>query len=190
MGSLKFNLNRLLLTSYIMSLFSEGVILPIYAVFVQRIGGDVFDAGIALGIFLMGEGIFTALIHNKKKRTHKQKINLMVLGWFVWFAGILFYLFISNKWTLFAAQVLLALGNALADPIYDEEFAQNTKKSTEEKEWGFFEGGKSFVDGISAIAGGAIAAFFGFNILIYVMVLTATISCLIILRYVKKVRKR
>lgn len=189
MMKLKFSLNQILLTAYIISLFSEGVILPIYAIFVQKIGGGVLDAGIALGIFLMGEGIFTALIHTNKKRSHNQKIKIMVWGWFIWLIGIAFYIFISNKWTLFAAQVFLALGNATADPIYDEEFARNTKRTTEEKEWGFFEGGKSFVDGISAIVGGAIVALFGFNVLIYVMVITAAISCALILRYVKKVKR-
>ncbi len=170
------------------STFAEGIILPIYAIFVQGIGGSILDAGLALGIFLMGEGIFTYLIHNKK-RTHKKKINLMVFGWSVWLFGIFLYLIISNKWTLFLAQLFLALGNASADPIYDEEFASNTSKKTSEREWGLFEGGNSFVSGLSAIVGGIIASLFGFKILIYVMVGTAAISFILILYYLKRIKR-
>ncbi len=186
----RFNLGHVLLLSYVISTFSEGVILPVYAIFVQGIGGNVLDAGIAMGIFLAFDGIFTFFIHNKKKkRTHKQRIKIMIEGWFVWLVGISFYLVISNKWTLFAAQIFIALGNALADPVYDEEFSDNASKLDPEKEWGLFEGGKSIVGGISAVAGGAIVAVFGFNVLIYTMVVTATISCILVVYYVKKVKK-
>ncbi|NCN87139.1 MFS transporter [archaeon] len=170
------------------STFSEGIILPIYAIFVQKIGGDILDAGLALGIFLMFEGIFTYFIHTKK-RNHDKKIKIMISGWFVWLIGILIYLVISSKWTLFLAQIFLALGNALADPIYDEEFASNTNKNSSEKQWGLFEGGISFTQGLSAMVGGIIASIFGFEILIYTMAITATISFILILYYFRRVRK-
>lgn len=182
----KGTINKILLLSYLISTFSEGIILPIYAIFVQNIGGDFLDAGLALGIFLICEGLFTFSIH-KKTKTHNKRISMMFMGWLVWLIGISAYLIVSNKWTLFASQVLLALGNAIADPIYDEEFASNAKKN-KEKQWGAFEGGISFVSGLSAIAGGIIASYFGMKTLIYVMVVTATLSFLLIIVYMRKSR--
>lgn len=181
-------LNRILLLSYLISTFSEGIILPIYAVFVQKIGGDILDAGLALGIFLMFEGFFTFFVH-KNRKSHNKEISMMFYGWLIWLIGILMYLIISNKWTLFSAQIFLALGNALADPIYDEEFASRSGKKEGEKRWSLFEGGNSFASGISALAGGAIASFFGINVLIYVMAATATISFLLIVFYIRKTKK-
>jgi MFS family permease len=183
-------LSRILLLAYLISTFSEGVILPVYAVFVQKIGGDILDAGLALGIFMIGQGLFTFLIHNMKKRTYNQRINLMVIGWFIWLIGIFLYMAVSNKWMLFLTELMLALGNATADPIYEEEFASAAKKKTsEEKEWGLFEGSISFVNGISAIIGGVIASLFGFNILIYSMIITATIAFVLVLYYTKKIKR-
>lgn len=185
----RLTINRILLLSYLISTFSEGIILPIYAIFVQGIGGSILDAGLALGIFLSCEGIFTFLIH-RKTRKHEKRLHFMFYGWFIWLIGILMYLVVSNKWTLFGAQILLAIGNATADPIYDEEFASNARKNkNREREWGLFEGGISFVSGLSAIAGGIVASFFGIRVLIYVMAITATISFLMIFFYMKKVKR-
>src|SRR5438874_1939375 len=89
---------RVLVSSWALSSFSEGVILPIYAVFVQHIGGDILDAGWAMGIFLITQGIFTALIH-RTKWSNGMRIFLMIVGWAIWLSGICFYLFISNIWT-------------------------------------------------------------------------------------------
>ncbi len=179
---------RVLVSSWAMSSFSEGVILPIYAVFVQHVGGDILDAGWAMGIFLITEGIFTTLVHRRKWSPH-MRIVLMILGWAIWLSGICFYFFISSIWTLFVAQVLAAIGNAVADPVFDAELADHTDKNLKEYEWGVWEGSKAFIDGIAAIIGAFIAATFGFRVLIYVMILTATCSFLMILWYVTRIRR-
>jgi Na+/melibiose symporter-like transporter len=130
-------LYRILLLAYTTSSFSEGIILPIYAIFVQRIGGDVLDAGFAMGIFLITDGIFTILIH-RLKWNRKQRTMLMIIGWIVWIAGICMYLFISNLEMLFLTQFLTALGNAIANPIFDQELAEHVDKENAEFEWGLY----------------------------------------------------
>jgi hypothetical protein len=179
---------RVLVSSWALSSFSEGVILPIYAVFVQHIGGDILDAGWAMGVFLITEGIFTTLVH-RFKWSPRMRIFLMILGWAIWLSGIGFYFFISNIWTLLIAQVLAAIGNAIADPIFDAELADHTDMSLKEYEWGLWEGSKAFIDGFAAILGAFVAAMFGFKILIFVMIGTATASFLMILWYVTKMRR-
>ena len=181
-------LYKLLITSFNISCFSEGVIMPIYAVFVQKVGGDILDAGFAMGIFLITEGVFTMLVHRVKWNA-RQRLFLMVGGWVIWLVGICSYLFISNIWTLFLSQVLTAIGNAVADPVLDQEIAEHMDKGIKEFEWGIFEGSKAFVDGSAAIIGAAIASFFGFQTLIGVMILTASISLTLILVYVRKLRR-
>jgi hypothetical protein len=89
---------------------------------------------------------------------------------------------------LFLSQVLTAIGNAIADPIFDQELADHTDKDLEEYEWGFFEGSKAFIDGIAAIIGAGVAAYFGFRSLIYAMIVTATLSFVLILVYISKLR--
>jgi len=179
---------RALVFSWTLSSFSEGVILPIYAVFVQHVGGDILDVGWAMGLFLITEGIFTTLVH-RFRWSPRMRIALLILGWAIWLSGIIFYLFISNIITLFIAQILTAIGNAVADPVFDAELADHTDIGLKEYEWGLWEGSKAFIDGAAAIIGAFIASAFGFLALIYVMILTATFSFVAILWYVVRFRR-
>lgn len=181
-------LYRVLVSSWALSSFSEGVILPIYAVFVQHVGGNILDAGWAMGIFLITEGVFTTLVH-RGRYTPRMRIALMILGWAIWLGGICFYLFISNIATLFLAQVLTAIGNAIADPVFDMELADHTDQDLKEYEWGVWEGSKAFIDGVAAILGAFIVTAFSFRTLIYVMILAATCSFFLILWYVTRLRR-
>jgi MFS family permease len=186
---MKINLlYKLLIASYATSMFSEGIILPIYAVFVQNIGGDILDASSAMAVFLITEGIFTFLVH-KSKWVQRHRIPVMVAGWAIWVIGIASYLAVSSIATLFATQILTAIGNALADPIFDQELANHTDKKSEEFEWGFFEGINSIVQGFGALLGGLVAAIFGFKTLLSVMALTATLSLALILVYIQKIKQ-
>lgn len=176
---------RLLLSSYVLSTFSEGVLLPVYAIFVQKIGGDALSAGTAMGLFLLTQGAFTIFVH-KISWTESQRLRLLVIGWFIWTVGIGAYLIVSSVWMLFITQILTAAGNAIADPIFEEELADHTDQSTKEFEWGLFEGSKDMVSGLAALAGGFVVVAYGFPTLIYLMITTATISFVMSLYYYKK----
>ncbi|MEK7570046.1 MAG: MFS transporter [Patescibacteria group bacterium] len=179
---------RVLVSSYALSTFSEGIILPIYAVFVQQIGGDILEASGAIAIFLVVSGVTTIFIHRTRwSQTHR--MQLLVYGWLLWVVGVAFYFFISNTLTLFVAQVIVALGNAIANPAFDAELDDHTDKKIKSYEWGIFEALQDIFAGVAAIVGGVVAATFGFKALISFMVVFATISFLGILYYVR-VKKR
>lgn len=176
---------RLLLSSYVLSTFSEGVLLPVYAIFVQKIGGDALSAGTAMGLFLLTQGSFTVFVH-KISWNESQRLRLLILGWFIWTVGIAAYLIVANVWMLFVTQILTAAGNAIADPIFEEELADHTDESAKEFEWGLFEGSKDIVAGLAALAGGFVVAIYGFPTLIYMMIVTASVSFVMSLYYYKK----
>jgi len=175
-------LYKLLVTSYGFSMFSEGIILPIYAVFVQGIGGDILDASGAMAIFLITEGLVTIIVH-RLGWVNRHRLKVMTVGWAIWTLGIGVYLLISSVLMLFLAQVLTAIGNALADPIFDQELANHTDKKSEEFEWGFWEGSNSLIQGIAVLIGGLLVAAFSFHALIFAMVGAATISLILIIVY-------
>jgi len=179
---------RFLISSYAISTFSEGVIVPIYAVFVQDIGGDILDAGLAMGIFLITQGLFTMFFH-KLKWNPRYRMLAMIGGWVVWLLGIILYLMVSNIMTLFLTQILTAIGNAIANPIFDEELSDHTDKEYEQFQWAIFEGGNDFMSGLAAILGGLIASLFGFYALIWTMISAATLSLVIILFYVRRFKR-
>ncbi len=173
---------KILVASYAISTFAEGIIAPIYAIFVQRIGGDILEATAAVATFLIVSGVATIAIHRSKWSQRHRKM-LLVVGWLVWVLGIGVYLIISDLVTLFLAQVLIALGNATANPAFDAELDDHTDEKIKSYEWGLFEALQDILAGIAAIAGGLVVTFFGFDTLIYCMIVAATFSFLLILYY-------
>ena len=171
---------RILVAAYSLSTFSEGILMPIYAVFVQKVGGGILDAAGAVATFYIVCGLAEfAIFRLKFSRTHR--LHLMVGGWILWLLGIVTYLFIRSVPILFLAQILTALGNAVADPAFDAELAERTDSSLRDSEYGTFEASKDIFQGVAALVGGLVVFAFGFRILVILMVLTATVSFLLIL---------
>jgi hypothetical protein len=80
----------------------------------------------------------------------------------------------------------VALGNAVADPIFDKELADHTDQNNKLFEWWLWEGTQDIINWVAAIIWGVIAVSFGFKWLIAFMIFTWTVSLAIILLYVKK----
>lgn len=177
-------LYRLLISSYGISTFAEGVLMPIYAIFVQDIGGDILDASGAIALFLFVSGVTTIFIH-RLRWSQKHRTKLLVYGWLLWVIGVFGYFFVDSTYMLFAVQVVVALGNAIANPAFDAELAEHTDKKNKAYGWGIFEAIQDIANSIAALLGGLIASFFGFRVLILFMFMAANISFLIILYYVK-----
>src|SRR6185436_10419563 len=86
---------KILILSYSASVFAEGVLLPIYAVFVQKIGGDILDAAGAMAVFLIAQGLFTITAH-RLSWINQHRIPVMIVGWLIWVSGIAMYLIASS----------------------------------------------------------------------------------------------
>lgn len=180
---------KLLLSAYGISMFSEGVLVPIYAVFVQKIWWDILDASWAMAVFLISQWAFTIIIH-RLKWTYKHHIVMMIVWWVIWLAGIVLYLAVSSVGMLFITQILVALGNAIANPIFDKELADHTDTKNKLFEWWLWEWMQDVINWIAAILWWLIAAFFWFKMLIAFMILTGTISLIMIIIYVNTYKSK
>jgi len=185
-GSMNF-FYRVLVASYSMSLFSEWVITPIYAIFVQWIGGSLIDASWAVAIFLITQWVLTMIIH-RRKHTYKQEQILLIVWRLLRTAWICTYLIVGWIWTLFLAQFLMGVGNAFGEPLFDKALATHTDRWKEEYERSVFESAKSIVEWISWVIGAAIASWFGFRRVVIIMALSAGVSFSGMLIYMKRSR--
>lgn len=174
---------QVLLLAYTFSAFSGGIFVPIYAFFVQKVGGGILETASAIALFSLASS-FTTLIMITYNITQKYNLVIFKIGWFLWMISIFSYLFITNVSQLFIAQIFNGLGNALSTPIFDAEFSKDSAQNMLVG-WGNFEALTSLITGIAALLGGLIVHAFGFNILIYLMCMTACISFIILLRYIK-----
>jgi hypothetical protein len=78
------------------------------------------------------------------------------------------------------------LGNAIADPIFDEELSNNTDPKNKLFEWWLFEGMQDIINGVAAVLWWVIVVTYWFKSLIFIMIWMATLSLISIIIYVKK----
>ncbi len=150
--------------------FAAGLFGPIYAIFVEKIGGDILTAGWAWALFAIVSGITLYLVGRFEDKLRKDEW-VIVIGFSLASLGILGYLFVSKPWHLFIVQAVLGFGWAFGTPALDAIYSKNVEKQKMDSQWGLWEASIRIVEGISALIGGVIAFAFGFKVLFLTMFL-------------------
>ena len=174
----------LIIFAYAFSTFAQGIIVPIYAFFVQKIGGGLLETSWAIAMYSIVTGVFTILIHRTKWSHNNRKLCLWG-GWLLWLLSVGVYFIMKNVTLLYLSQILNGIGDALSEPAFDAEFSKIVKNDLSGG-WALFEGTTSIFSGIAALLGGIIATYYGFNILINCVMAMAAISFLMIAYYTYK----
>lgn len=171
----------LLISSYAWY-FGEGLLGPLYAVFAQRIGGDILELTGAYALYLMVMGVFS--IYIGEFTTHDSKKRLMIVGYALNAVATFGYLLVDNPLKLFLVQGTLGLAAALATPTWNSLFSvHDDDKKRAGSGWGLDAGGSSITLGLAAIAGGFIMANFGFPVLFVLMGIIQIASTVILLMH-------
>ena len=165
---------RLLVTVSFLTTFAEAMLVPMYAAFSKKAGGSILDSGIAFACFSMATGFFVGLIGTRPWFQPHVKAFL-VLGFFVSAGCDIFYIFVQNRWQLFAAQVIAGLATGLLEPAWDSLFTDAIEHSSA-KHWSIWAGGTHLVAGVAALVGGIILACFSFNALFATMGLVDSLA--------------
>lgn len=76
-------------------LFAEGLLGPIWAIYVQKIGGDILDASGAYATFMITAAIVTYFL-SKVEDHNRYKAKFVVLGYLMGFLGFCGYLFVTG----------------------------------------------------------------------------------------------
>lgn len=149
-----------------------GMLGPIYAIFVQKIGGDILDASWAYFTFTITCGVTIYLIGRwEDHQKHKEK--LIVVGYSLTAVGALGYIFVDSQASLVVVQIVLGLATAILSPAFDALYSRYVTKGRETSNWGAWEGMGYVVTAVAAIVGGYIASTFGFTVLFISMFISA-----------------
>jgi len=175
---------KILLTAEALINLSGGFFGPIYAIFVQQIGGNILDAGGAYSIYLLAAGILVFLISRWEDHI-KHKENLVIAGYGLTCLGFIGYLFVQNPIHLFIVQAILGLALAVNAPAYDALYSKFLDKGKFASEWGLHETQYYLVTAIGALIGAFIADIYGFRRLFMTMAAVSFIGFLISLKLKK-----
>ncbi|MEK7791129.1 MAG: MFS transporter, partial [Deltaproteobacteria bacterium] len=153
---------KILLFADAITLFSGALLGPIYAIFVQKIGGDILDASVAFAIFSLVSGAVIFLIGRFEDRVKEQE-RLIVAGYLIIAVGYFGYLLVQNPLHLFIVQAVIGIGMAFELPAIDATYSKHLDHNRAAYNWGAWEGMNRFMMGGGALLGGIIATAFGFH---------------------------
>lgn len=173
----------LLMSSYLWE-FGEGMLGPLFAVFAERVGGDVLDVTYAWAAFLIATGLCIVLVGKISDRVSKEK--LLVAGYALNAVFTFLYLLVDTPAKLLLVQVGLGIATALATPTWDALYSFNEDKKKAGFMWSLDTGVSDIIIGIAILLGGAILVEFSFTALFIIM------GCLQVLAtiYVAPIMKR
>lgn len=170
---------RILLSTNAMILTAAAMLGPIYALFVEKVGGDLMDASIAGSIFALVAGI-TTLISGKYTDKTKENELVVVLGYTIMGIGFLLYFWVSSVIFLFVVQAIIGLGEAIYSPAFDAVYSKHLSWHKSGSQWGAWESMNYFTTAIGALLGGGLVTIFGFQTLFIIMAMLCFGSALYI----------
>jgi len=185
---MKNKLKILLLSSFFINL-SAGFFGPLYAVFVEQIGGNLLTAGSAYAAFSIVAGVLIFFIGKwEDKIKHQEK--LLIASRFLAIVGFIGYLTIRNPLDLFMVQIIFGISTAIGTPAFDSLYSKNLQKGKFASQWGTWESMYAITVGIAAIIGGLIAQTYGFKALFIVMLIISILSFISSLFLIKKKKNK
>ena len=170
--------SRILLLGANIWFFGEGMLGPLFAIFAERVGGDILDITWAWATYLIMTGLVYILVGrliNGKKYKEKVMIAGYALNAFFTFG----YLFVSHPLQLFFVQAGLGVAEAIGTPAWDALYAKNVNEEHDTYAWGLATGQSQIVTGIAIVAGGLIVNYSSFNTLFITMGIIQVIATII-----------
>ena len=161
-------LSKVLLIASSLWYFGEGLFGPLFAVYAEKMGGDILDITEAWAAYLIATGVFYVLV-GKIINKSKYKKQVMIFGYALNALLTFGYIFVYDTKTLLIIQVGLGIAEALSTPIWDSLFATNLEDTENTFHWGLATGHTHFISGIAIALGGLIAKYLSFNTLFIIM---------------------
>lgn len=148
--------------------FGEGMLGPLFAVFTERVGGDILDVSWAWATYLILAGLLYIVV-GKITDKYDNAEKMMVLGYTLNALFTFGYLFVSSPIHLFIVQAGLGIAVAMATPTWDTLYAKHQDRKNGGFQWGLAGGAAQIITGISVIIGGYIVSIASFTALFLTM---------------------
>ena len=177
---------KILLSTSSLIMLAGAMLGPIYALFVEEIGGDLLDASITGGVFALAAGI-TTLISGRFSDKIKENELIIVVGYIIMGIGFMSYTVVHSIWTLLIVQAIIGFGAAIYGPAFDAVYSKYLDKKQLGRQWGAWESMAYFTTAAGAFLGGLIVTGFGFNVLFIIMATMSFMSALYIYLLPRKI---
>ncbi len=176
---------RILLFVDALVLFAGAFLSPIFALFVQHLGGTLLTAASSWGVFCLVAAFVTFFLVKIEDRLKESELAI-ALGYCMLAFGYYAYLLVENITGLLAVQALLGLGVAVMTPAYGAVFFKHLKRREHARGWSLWQALGFLAAGCGALIGGTVATFAGYATLFTLMGTLALLSALVIVALPRK----
>jgi len=176
---------RILLWADNLWYFGEGMLGPLFAVFTERIGGDILDISWAWAAYLIATGVCIMIV-GKISDGKGMKEKLIISGYALNAICTFGYLLVDSPLKLLILQVTIGIATALATPTWDALYARYEDKKHDGMVWGLSDGQAHLFSGLAIIAGGVVVAFLSFTALFVIMGIIQVIGVFFMFQILKK----
>ena len=178
---------KLLLMLDTFFIVAAGMLGPVYAIYIEQIGGNILDIGYSWALFSIFAGVLTLAMG--KIEEHSNKVKMALLGYIIKVHCFLAYIFIVHPYQLFILQIILGISAAITMPAYDSLFSRALDKGKETFQWGLWESSYNISSAVAALVGSFIVYYISFNALFIIMALLAIIGLITFTYSAKKIKK-
>ncbi len=181
-------INKALMAMLMVSIFymfAFGMFSPLYAIFVEKVGGDISVASNAWAIFMLTAGIMTFLTGRWENNT-KQTVIGLAWSQFLVAGAYLMYCFTDKVAMLYGAQILLGLGASFFWPAFHSLYGKHVDKHNQAKQWSIYDALAYLLPALAAVIGGWVVKNYGFNVMFMIMAIISVVCGVYILFLPKK----
>jgi len=168
---------KYLLAASLVSNFGASLFGPLYAVYVEEIGGSLLDIGNTVALYTIMNGILIILFG--KLSDNYNKGMFATLGLFIGALCNLGYIFISTPLQLYVLQIGFALSNGILFAPFAALFAKHIDENKSGFLWALEGGGSRILAGIGIMLGVYITHLWGFQTVFIIMFTIQIIATLI-----------
>ncbi len=176
---------KILLLAALFANFAEGLYTPVYAAYVENMGGGLSDAGLSWSVNLIVFGILAMFLSRVETRS-KRRAAYLFGGYVLSSVASVLFAVISTPIMLYFVQFLRGLSWAMISPVWDSFFSLYVDKKQATVEWGYYEGGWSIATGVGSAIGGVLVTIFSFRFLFGVSALFNLLAAFLVLIYWKE----
>jgi sugar phosphate permease len=159
---------KILLSTQTIATTSAGLLAPIYAIYVEKVGGGILETSASYALFAVVYGLLMLVMGKMTDKVKYQEL-FIVAGFFISGIGYVGYLFVSSVFHLFILQAILGIAQAVMTPAHDGLYTKHLDDSKTASEWATWEAVYAISTGVSAFVGGIIVYYISFEALFIAM---------------------
>lgn len=158
---------RILLFGSSLWIFADGLLGPLFSIFSQRVGGNIFDLTWAWATYLGVTGAFVIIVG--KWSDHISKEKLLVAGYALTSVFTFCYVFVHSPIQLLLVQAGLGIALGLCNPTWFALYDTHMNPRGHGYAWGLEDGLNKIILAIAILLGGVIVSRFSFQTLFMIM---------------------